>query len=124
MRNLIQSALPAACALLCSIALPAAAQRLQVQSPDARTQVEFALREGGVPTYRVLYRNKVVLDDAPLGLDLGRANTLGKAMTLQGSTTETHDSRFALPVGKTRQARDHYRQLRVQLSDPKQRRLT
>ncbi|PPU14398.1 glycoside hydrolase family 97 protein [Xanthomonas arboricola] len=124
MRNLIQSALPAACALLYSIALPAAAQRLQVQSPDARTQVEFTLREGGVPTYRVLYRNKVVLDDAPLGLDLGRADTLGKAMTLQGSTTETHDSRFALAVGKTRQARDHYRQLRVQLSDPKQRRLT
>ncbi|GAE50562.1 alpha-glucosidase [Xanthomonas arboricola pv. pruni str. MAFF 311562] len=124
MRNLIQSALPAACALLCSIALPAVAQRLQVQSPDARTQVEFSLRAGGVPTYRVLYRNKVVLDDAPLGLDLGRSDTLGKAMTLQGSTTETHDSRFALPVGKTRQARDHYRQLRVQLSDPKQRRLT
>lgn len=96
MRNLIHSALPAACALLCAIALPAAAQRLQVQSPDARTQVEFTLRDGGVPSYRVLYRNKIVLDDAPLGLDLGRANTLGKAMTLQGSTPKhmTADSNY------------------------------
>ncbi|MCF5937987.1 glycoside hydrolase family 97 N-terminal domain-containing protein, partial [Xanthomonas perforans] len=123
MRNLIQSAVPAACALLCLIAAPAAAQSLRVQSPDARTQVEFTLRDGGVPSYRVLYRNTLVLDDAPLGLDLGRGNKLGRDMTLEGSTTELHDSRFTLAVGKTRQARDHYRELRVQLADTQRRKL-
>ncbi|MBO9793550.1 MULTISPECIES: glycoside hydrolase family 97 protein [Xanthomonas] len=124
MRNLIQSAVPAACALLCLIAAPAAAQSLRVQSPDARTQVEFTLRDGGVPSYRVLYRNTLVLDDAPLGLDLGRGNKLGRDMTLEGSTTELHDSRFTLTVGKTRQARDHYRELRVQLADTQHRKLS
>lgn len=123
MRNLIQSALPAAALLLSSSVIPAVAQPLRVQSPTARTQVEFTLSEGGVPTYRVLYRNKVVLDDAPLGLDLGRNNKLGHGMTVQGSSSEDHDSRVTLTVGKTRQARDHYRQLRVQLVDAAQHRL-
>ncbi|BBJ95285.1 glycoside hydrolase family 97 protein [Xanthomonas campestris] len=123
MRNLIQSALPAAALLLSSSVIPAVAQPLRVQSPTARTQVEFTLSEGGIPTYRVLYRNKVVLDDAPLGLDLGRNNKLGHGMTVQGSSSEDHDSRVTLTVGKTRQARDHYRQLRVQLVDAAQHRL-
>ena len=123
MRNLIQSALPAAALLLSLSVIPAVAQPLRVQSPTARTQVEFTLSEGGVPTYRVLYRNKVVLDDAPLGLDLGRNNKLGHGMTVQGSSSEDHDSRVTLTVGKTRQARDHYRQLRVQLVDAAQHRL-
>ncbi|MEA9843657.1 glycoside hydrolase family 97 protein [Xanthomonas campestris] len=123
MRNLIQSALPAAALLLSLSVIPAVAQPLRVQSPTARTQVEFTLSEGGIPTYRVLYRNKVVLDDAPLGLDLGRNNTLGHGMTVQGSSSEDHDSRVTLTVGKTRQARDHYRQLRVQLVDAAQHRL-
>ncbi|MEA9794505.1 glycoside hydrolase family 97 protein [Xanthomonas campestris pv. raphani] len=123
MRNLIQSALPAAALLLSLSVIPAVAQPLRVQSPTARTQVEFTLSEGGVPTYRVLYRNKVVLDDAPLGLDLGRNNKLGQGMTVQGSSSEDHDSRVTLTVGKTRQARDHYRQLRVQLVDAAQHRL-
>ena len=82
MRNLIQSALPAAALLLSLSVIPAVAQPLRVHSPTARTQVEFTLSEGGVPTYRVLYRNKVVLDDAPLGLDLGRNNKLGHGMTV------------------------------------------
>ncbi|MEA9607858.1 glycoside hydrolase family 97 protein [Xanthomonas campestris pv. plantaginis] len=123
MRNLIQSALPAAALLLSLSVIPAVAQPLRVQSPTARTQVEFTLSEGGIPTYRVLYRNKVVLDDAPLGLDLGRNNKLGQGMTVQGSSSEDHDSRVTLTVGKTRQARDHYRQLRVQLVDTAQHRL-
>ncbi|MEA9822021.1 glycoside hydrolase family 97 protein [Xanthomonas campestris pv. raphani] len=123
MRNLIQSALPAAALLLSLSVIPAVAQPLRVQSPTARTQVEFTLSEGGIPTYRVLYRNKVVLDDAPLGLDLGRNNKLGQGMTVQGSSSEDHDSRVTLTVGKTRQARDHYRQLRVQLVDAAQHRL-
>ncbi|MCC5095910.1 glycoside hydrolase family 97 protein [Xanthomonas campestris] len=123
MRNLIQSALPAASLLLSLSVIPAVAQPLRVQSPTARTQVEFTLSEGGIPTYRVLYRNKVVLDDAPLGLDLGRNNKLGHGMTVQGSSSEDHDSRVTLTVGKTRQARDHYRQLRVQLVDAAQHRL-
>ncbi|MEB1795293.1 glycoside hydrolase family 97 protein [Xanthomonas campestris pv. campestris] len=123
MRNLIQSALPAAALLLSLSVIPAVAQPLRVQSPTARTQVEFTLSEGGIPTYRVLYRNKVVLDDAPLGLDLGRDNKLGHGMTVQGSSSEDHDSRVTLTVGKTRQARDHYRQLRVQLVDAAQHRL-
>ncbi|MEB2122815.1 glycoside hydrolase family 97 protein [Xanthomonas campestris pv. campestris] len=123
MRNLIQSALPAAALLLSLSVIPAVAQPLRVQSPTARTQVEFTLSEGGIPTYRVLYRNKVVLDDAPLGLDLGRNNKLGHGMTVQGSSSEDHDSRVTLTVGKTRQARDHYRQLRVQLVDAAQHRL-
>lgn len=123
MRNLIQPALPAAALLLSLSVIPAVAQPLRVQSPTARTQVEFTLSEGGIPTYRVLYRNKVVLDDAPLGLDLGRNNKLGHGMTVQGSSSEDHDSRVTLTVGKTRQARDHYRQLRVQLVDAAQHRL-
>lgn len=123
MRNLIQSALPAAALLLSLSVIPAVAQPLRVQSPTARTQVEFTLSKGGIPTYRVLYRNKVVLDDAPLGLDLGRNNKLGHGMTVQGSSSEDHDSRVTLTVGKTRQARDHYRQLRVQLVDAAQHRL-
>ncbi|KAB7764736.1 glycoside hydrolase family 97 protein [Xanthomonas maliensis] len=123
MRNLIQSALPAAWALSCLIASTAHAERLHVQSPNGRTQVEFTLREDGTPMYRVRYRDAVVLDDAPLGLDLGKAGKLARGMMLQGNSITTHDAQFTLPVGKTRTARDHYRQLQVRLRDGQQHQL-
>lgn len=98
------------------LARPALAETLRLDSPQQRATLEFTLSDDGQPRYRVRYAGHEVLADSPLGLDLQDAPK-SRRWRLQGSTQSAHDSTYALPVGKTRQARDRYRELRVALAD-------
>lgn len=113
--------------LLCCLALaaPAAAQDkpLTLQSPDALTQVSFALDAAGKPTYSVQYRGRAVLDASPLGLDLGQDGKFAERLRVLGSARTQRDQRYRLLAGKTSQARDRYRELTVRLADANDRRV-
>jgi alpha-glucosidase len=92
------------------------AETLRLDSPQQRATLEFTLSDDGQPRYAVRYAGHEVLDASPLGIDLQGAPKSRRWM-LQGSTETAHDSTYTLPVGKTRQARDRYRELRVALAD-------
>ncbi|MFT4247337.1 MAG: glycoside hydrolase family 97 protein [Pseudomonas sp.] len=108
----------AASALLAMLCLScrAHAETLRLASPQQRATLEFTLSDDGQPRYRVEYAGHEVLASSPLGIALQDAPKSRRWM-LQSSTETAHDSTYTLPVGKTRKARDRYRELRVALAD-------
>lgn len=108
----------AATALLAVLCLSqrAHAETLRLSSPQQRATLEFTLSDDGQPRYGVRFAGHPVLAPSPLGIDLQGAPRSRRWM-LQGSTETAHDATYTLPVGKARQARDRYRELRVALAD-------
>ena len=51
-----------------------------VKSPDGNVVLTFALKEGGVPTYELRYKDKAVIKPSRLGLELARDKHASKGM--------------------------------------------
>jgi alpha-glucosidase len=123
------SLLPLTLAVLCLIVLPAvampSAQRparpVTVRSPDGQIRVTFRLRAapGGqtVPSYRVTYRGTLLVGDSDLGLDFAETGPFGNGLRIVGVTHAAHDERVRGILGKTTEARDHYREAVVALAE-------
>ena len=54
---------------------------------------------------------------SPLGLTLREGPPLVTGFAVAETASAAHDERYTLVVGKTREARDHYRELRVTLRE-------
>lgn len=106
--------------------------RLRVASPDG--QLVFILSDAAhsrviPPTsdelrYSVDFHGKWLMDESVLGLKLEGQAPLGPGMKQVSVQTGTHDETYTIPVGKTREVRDHYNFARVDLADDARRKLT
>ncbi len=105
-----------------TVALLASAQdasqnRWQVASPNG--QIVFALSNESSGTgpaalrYSVDFHGKRLLDEGELGLDLQGQPALGPGMHYVGSKPGSADETYTIPVGKTKEVRDHYNSLRA-----------
>jgi alpha-glucosidase len=89
--------------------------RWQVASPNG--QIVFVLSSGssgsGPATlrYSVDFHGKRLLDEGELGLDLQGLPALGPGMHFVGSKPGSADETYTIPVGKTKEVRDHYNSL-------------
>ena len=83
---------------------------LQVVSPNG--QIVFTLSAGaaGQPAlrYSVDFHGKRLIDESELGLDLEGQPTLGPSMRNVGAHPASVDESYTIPVGKTKNVRDHY----------------
>jgi len=102
--------------LLCLPAL-AAADPLQLQSPDGRNTVTFDIDGQGRPTWSVSRDGAAVIAASPLGLQLRPGDRRAEGLRLAGSRRSQADTRYALVAGKASSGRDHYRQLELDLAD-------
>ncbi len=88
---------------------------LQLASPNG--QIVFTLSAGitAQPAlrYSVDFRGKRLIEESELGLDLQGAAPLGPAMFKVGATLGSVDKSYTIPVGKTKDVRDHYNSLTV-----------
>jgi alpha-glucosidase len=73
--------------------------------------------------YAVIYRDKVLMMPAVLGLDLVGQPALGPGMRKTGEEPGSADESYSIPVGKTHMVRDHYNGVRVDLADANGRKL-
>ena len=100
-------------ATLFSSAQNAAQTPMQLASPNG--EIVFALIPGtpAQPAlrYSVDFRGKRLLDESELGLDLQGTPALGPAMFKVGATLGSVDKTYTVPVGKTKNVRDHYNSL-------------
>jgi alpha-glucosidase len=102
-------------AVLLAPAQDAGQNRWQVASPNG--QIVFVLSSGssgsGPATlrYSVDFHSKRLLDEGELGLDLQGLPALGPGMHFVGSKPGSADETYTIPVGKSKEVRDHYNSL-------------
>lgn len=101
------------CAL---VALFAPAQT--ITSPDGNISLSFSLNGKGVPTYEIEYKNKAVIKPSTLGIELNEENSLMDAFRINNTTTSTFDETWQPVWGETRDIRNHYNELFVELEKP------
>lgn len=89
-------------AQLCLFTFAFAASGEVLRSPDGRLAVEFTLRADGVPLYRVLRADQVVLRESPLGLRRDDADFSRGLSRLTSSAIERIEDRYELLTGKRR----------------------
>ena len=110
----IKRRLAAACCALWTIA--AAAQT--VTSPDGNIVVNFSLNGNGVPTYKIDYKNKAVVKPSTLGIELNEENSLMDSFRINNTSTSSFDETWQPVWGETRNIRNHYNELLVELEKP------
>ena len=86
-------------------------------SPGGKTAINFRLDLQGAPQWQVVRRGDPLLEWSPLGLTFLGDGALTSRFTLLDSAISEHDESYVLVVGKTRNARDHFRELRVKLQE-------
>jgi alpha-glucosidase len=103
------SALGLAATLLA--AAPLAAQ-VRVASPDGRTQVTVALREGRL-TYGITRDGRALFLPSQLGFEFRGAPRLRDNLRIADSTRASHDEWWTQPWGEVARVRDHHHELAV-----------
>ncbi len=117
--------------LLASIlfSLPTLAQ--EVSSPNGQVTVKFALTDNGAPTYAMTYKDKPVVKNSRLGLELAKERHATKGMRetnlMDGFVktdvrTSTFDETWKPVWGETSTIRNHYNEMAVHLSQPSSKR--
>jgi alpha-glucosidase len=90
---------------------------LRLASPDGTVQITFRLSAGQAPTYSVRFRGKSVVEDSPLSLEFRQGGVWGPGEEIADVRRDAHDETYPIVVGKSSQARDHYKQMVVALRE-------
>ena len=116
-RILLITALAGAC-------IAAAADPLEVRSPDGRIVVAVEVSNSGVPGYSVTVRDEPVIETSRLGLRFAAQPGFDDGLEILGSERASRDETWEQPWGERRLVRDHHHELLVRLgSDAPPRRL-
>lgn len=107
--------------------LSVAATAQTVLSPGGRVSLTFRLAAGGVPTYQVNYKERPVILQSRLGLELAKDKHASKGIEetdlmdgfeVAETKTATFDETWKPVWGETATIRNHYNELAVTLSQP------
>lgn len=104
--------------LLSLLLMPMVTQAQTVISPNGNISLSFSLNEKGVPTYTVSYKNKTVVKPSTLGIELNEENSLMDSFRINNTTTSTFDETWQPVWGETRDIRNHYNEMFVELEKP------
>ncbi|HCY72011.1 MAG TPA: alpha-glucosidase [Bacteroides cellulosilyticus] len=89
-----------------------------VSSPSGQVKLDFELSKNGAPTYQVEYKGKSVIKPSTLGLELKNANNLLDGFEVLKASTSTFDETWQPVWGETKDIRNHYNELLVELKQP------
>jgi alpha-glucosidase len=87
-------------------------------SPNGQITLQlFAAEDSGDLRYAVQFHRKVLMMPAKLGLEIAGQAPLGPGMHKTDEQAESNDERYTVPVGKTREVRNHFNGARVDFED-------
>jgi hypothetical protein len=101
---------------LCLCLLWQVAEAQQIKSPDNQLTLQFALQNGGVPTYRLTYKGRDVIKPSKLGLELKNAPALLTGFTVADTKQRSFDETWQPVWGEVKTIRNHYNELAVTLT--------
>ncbi len=86
-----------------------------VKSPNGNLELNFTVKDG-IPTYQLTYKNRPVIKESKLGLELKKDRNLIDGFTLTDVKTNTFDETWKPVWGELKTIRNHYNELAVTLS--------
>ncbi len=90
---------------------------LKLSSPNGKVEIIFSLDQSNAPAYSVNYNKQTIIAPSALGLIFKQGGALSKGMRVTDVTRRNHDETYELVVGKTKRARDAYRELTISLEE-------
>lgn len=93
------------------------AEAVQITSPGGGITVTVDVNDG-VPVYSMQYKGKSVINPSKLGLELTNAENLMSGFEIVNSTTSELDETWQPVWGETKNIRNHYNELLVELKQP------
>ena len=103
---------------LCAVsAVSPSAAAVDIKSPDGNIKVSFDT-PGGIPTYSMEYKGKTVVKPSTLGLELTGATDLMSGFETAGVHNSEFDETWQPVWGETRDIRNHYNEMLVELKQP------
>jgi len=87
-----------------------------ITSPDKNLSLTFELKDNGVPTYRLSYKQKDVIKSSKLGLETKDVPSFLDGFTIANTEQNTFDESWNPVWGEQKTIRNHYNELLVTLS--------
>ncbi len=86
-----------------------------VKSPDGKLSLEFKLNAEGTPTYQFSFKDKVIVNESKLGIELKNAPNLTNNFRVVNSQTSEKNETWQPVWGEVKEIRNNYRELAVTL---------
>ncbi len=99
------------------------AQPLTASSPDKKVKLSFGLDAHGAPWYKVTYGKKQIIKKSALGIKT-KGYDLVAGFRVTGRNLRTEDNTWRPVWGEVAQIRDNYNELRVELTNTEQRKMS
>lgn len=93
-----------------------ATQAQTITSPDKNLTLTFGLKENGVPTYQLTYKQKQVIKTSKLGIETKDVPSFLNGFTITKTEQATFDETWNPVWGEQKSIRNHYNELLVTLT--------
>ncbi|HNG40806.1 MAG TPA: glycoside hydrolase family 97 N-terminal domain-containing protein, partial [Cyclobacteriaceae bacterium] len=95
----------------------------ELTSPDGNLKFSFSLTQAGEPMYQLSYKNKPVIKQSRLGIDIKDQQSLVSGFKLETIETSKKDETWESVWGEVKKIRNNYNELAVTLTQasPKER---
>jgi hypothetical protein len=93
-----------------------ATQAQTITSPDKNLTLTFGLKENGVPTYQLTYKQKQVIKTSKLGIETKDVPSFLNGFTVTKTEQSTFDENWTPVWGEQKSIRNHYNELLVTLT--------
>jgi hypothetical protein len=90
-----------------------------VESPSKNITLQFNLGANGSPTYSVAYKNKPVILESALGIQLKASTDLASGFKVDNSKSSTFNENWQPVLGEQSSINNHYNELTVALTQDK-----
>jgi alpha-glucosidase len=109
---------------LCAVAVHAQTEPVEINSPDHRITLHFAVKPGkevssgdGQLVYSIDFHGKPMFEDSALRMELANQPALGATVRIAGITRGSGVDQYELLTGKTSEVRDAYNDITVDVSE-------
>lgn len=90
----------------------------EIQSPNGKLSLSFALSGDGEPTYQLSFAGKPVIQKSRLGIELKDGPAFTRGFTVVKADTSQKDETWEPVWGEIKQIRNNYKELAVTLQQP------